>query len=486
MTRTFKVYSLLLQAVILFLIALGMLPDYAVWVTVALVSAVLLFAKLDDAVEYFILSIPFFFVLPGTLSDSFSSWRVYLSLLGLRTVPWLFARRKQIFSGVSVREPVFWLICFLTFMALSSLWAHFPVTALKQVIFWTHLAWIIPIAYVSRITLHRLFSACMYSLAIYAGFGFIQLIIFTVSDFYFFWQFWANNVTSVLFGKSLSMASTYSNSWFDMNDGSLRMFSLFPSSHAFGLAMMFLIATVLMVGAPSYLFVGAAVLLALSQSRGVWVGSLASALSAGILWLYVRGTGAKRNAKLYACAFLLLISAPVVNFAVGVIKETSGSGLSFERGVSIFDLQESSNAGRLAIWRDTLRYAASHPFGTGAGNFVVSLFDGQVPSSITEAGETLNKRYNLPQKYISAHNLYLHELVELGMIGFSLFFAFIGSIFFKLWARRYEYIPSVLLVLFAGIFTYMLFDTTLLNDRLLLYFFILFCYTNSVFHKKSA
>ena len=95
--------------------------------------------------------------------------------------------------------------------------------------------------------------------------------------------------------------------------------------------------------------------------------------------------------------------------------------------------------------------------------------------------QQINARYNLPAKYVSAHSLYLQVLVETGLIGFSLFAAFWVCMIRYFWdfVRNYEktqdfliYFVAQALLMVLWILLAAIFDITLLNDKVLMYFFI--------------
>jgi O-antigen ligase len=146
-----------------------------------------------------------------------------------------------------------------------------------------------------------------------------------------------------------------------------------------------------------------------------------------------------------------------------------------DRAKSIYDLRESSNAGRIQIWHESSGYFFHHPFGVGVANFITSLGGGE--GSYDQLANRLNERYNLPNRYISAHSLYLQLLVETGVVGFGLFLSAFGSYFTAVWLylrqrggdvtfRGLLVFQVSLLVLwfaFAGMF-----DVTLFNDKVLI------------------
>jgi len=87
----------------------------------------------------------------------------------------------------------------------------------------------------------------------------------------------------------------------------------------------------------------------------------------------------------------------------------------------------------------------------------------------------------LPFEFVTAHSLYLQILVELGFLSLIIFVMFILKYFKDVWVFVKKYKEKndflVVLVLQLGlalcwVFTSALFDVTLFNDRVLIYFFI--------------
>lgn len=152
------------------------------------------------------------------------------------------------------------------------------------------------------------------------------------------------------------------------------------------------------------------------------------------------------------------------------------------RAKSIYDLSDESNIGRLEIWKTSLNYSRKHLLGTGLGNFIVSI----TPNSLSgedynQVAESPNKRFNLPQKFVTAHNLYLQVLVELGVLGIISFLAFWFYYFHKveLFLKRHLMDNNIFLffvietaLTLIWFLTSSMFDITFFNDKVLIYFFI--------------
>jgi O-antigen ligase len=191
----------------------------------------------------------------------------------------------------------------------------------------------------------------------------------------------------------------------------------------------------------------------------------------------------KTQLKTFLASMLLVViffsALPIINSSIGHIRNGIQGNLE-DRASSILDLSESSNAGRLQIWKESLVFAIKHPFGVGFGNFITTLNAENKP--LDNFTNERNKRYNLPQKYITAHNLYLQILVETSIVGLALFIL-MWLIFFKdIWkkitsptakANSYKLTAISLTLILLWCLSYSAFDLTWLNDKILLYTFVL-------------
>ena len=114
-------------------------------------------------------------------------------------------------------------------------------------------------------------------------------------------------------------------------------------------------------------------------------------------------------------------------------------------------------------------------------------------SSINTLPEALSL-FNLPQKFITAHSLYLHLLVELGLLGLMAFGAIWLGFFKKVWTYlrsvKFESTDQSQLLLNIGLaliwlLAYGLFDVTILNERVLLYLMALMAVVNFLLRNKQ-
>jgi O-antigen ligase len=177
-------------------------------------------------------------------------------------------------------------------------------------------------------------------------------------------------------------------------------------------------------------------------------------------------------------AVILFEASPLLDMGFSWVRKAGGES-TLDRVASIVDVEETSNAGRILMWKAASRYALHHPFGVGYANFVVTLSLTGQDMSFDQAASQENKLYQLPQRYVTAHSLYLQLLVELSILGLALFGLFWLLLFKKMWlyVRSASVAPeSVFIataaVVFIWFLAYSVFDVTWLNDKILLYTFV--------------
>ncbi len=519
------------QLISVLLMALGVWPYLVAWVNFGLLAIGIVCMRSFEALLLFIISIPFYVVLPNPYFDSLSMWR---PLAGVLFVSWLvrsyFAQRQYLTKVFWVRQRfelsqegafiklleridsrfMWWdkyLGLFIVIGLVSAVFARFPSESIKQIIFLvnTYLVYIVAInAITNKEQVKKFMQYLAASTGIIVAIGFIQLIATFFTSQYYFWQYWALLVSRLYYGSGLADILAYSNSWFSYTGPtpSLRMFSIMPDSHSFGMVAVLLITFLIpltylynksgvswrqpktMITSRNY-YVWSAVRLAglgviFSGTRGLWVGMLAPLAISSFLYLKnVVKPVMKKAVVAYLLVILFFALSPLINQGLSFIRNT-GSGEQFlDRAASIYDLQESSNAGRLIIWKDSLIYAVHHPFGVGYGNFVVSLVS-DIPEGTTfeQAGDVKNLRYNLPQKFVTAHSVYLNILVELGIAGLLAFALFCFEFFRRVWhfirhVAEEGMVYTAFVVLFAltlvWFLAYGVFDVTIFNDKILMY-----------------
>jgi O-antigen ligase len=536
------------QLISVTLVAIGVWPQQVAWINLSVITLYIIVNKPYNGLLLFIASVPFYLVLPNPYFDSLSMWRPLALILvmvtfvsGLVSQRHFFQKIITITRTLSIPDPeifhtfitrffsrfMWWdkyLALFVFIILLSAIVARFPGESLKQLFFLLNLYLIYIVVIFSVTTKQQVIKLSKYLVAstgTIVFLGYVQLFSTLFTSQYYFWQYWAVMVSKAYYGLGLANVLVYSNSWFSYTGDSitLRMFSIMPDSHSFGMIAVFLMCLLIpltyhyakagvswknwkeILVSKNYhawsliRFAGLAVIF--SGTRGLWVGMLPALVVSVFLYIrnYVRPV-IKKSIIAFVLVILFFVLSPLINQGLNLIRAGVMDESFLDRAASIYDLNESSNVGRLIIWRDSLVYAVKHPFGVGYGNFIVSLVH-DIPenASFEQAGDLKNLRYNLPQKFVTAHSLFLNILVELGLAGLLAFCLLIFEIFFRIWRFIRNY-PSdsniftaqvvmfgLMLIWFLG---YGLFDVTLFNDRVLLYFLITLALTGLIIRRYDS
>ncbi|MFA7169974.1 MAG: O-antigen ligase family protein [Candidatus Paceibacterota bacterium] len=335
--------------------------------------------------------------------------------------------------------------------------------------------------------------------------GYAQLASTFFITLYDFWGLWNNYVIEAFYGERTMVLLSYSNTWFSYYDPdgdippTLRIFSVMPDSHSFSMLMILFAPLALFYFYASksktdkrknaLIFILLLLAIFFSGSRGAWVGWLGAL--AATLYFYFSPKLAKRfrileikdyvfNKKIYkttlVAVMLFVVLFPVSSF---VLRENQDSQLIREgrevtgerrnsllqRTLSISDMDETSNKGRIEIWRDSLVSVTQHPIvGIGMGNFPLAL----------------SEKVTTSKMGASAHNIYLDVAVELGIVGLIIFLLLLFRLLEKLFLLTYKFQDRNLrffafsfLVFSLWIFTYGFFDVVILNDKVLMFFVII-------------
>ncbi len=507
--------SVLWQLISVGLISVGVWPIEVVWINTALIAVLLAILPRVAAVGLFLVSLPFMIILPNSWLPEFPMWRpLALFLFAVIAIKYLadeLSRNnlKQVIVNIWKQKVATWdkwLLILLILACVSLLFAHFPGHGLKQIIFVLN-AYVVYIAARLSVTeenFHRMLLYLKTSLFICIALGFVQYILTFFENPYYFWQYWATLVSSSYYGQSLGSVLTYSNSWFSSDGGgrALRMFGILQDTHAFGVIAMFGLAVHLSLSSvknsakeifkQGWRFWVVLVLLCFavvaSGTRGIWIAMLAPIFIALVFaWWYKAKLLTMIPLISYAVIIALFILSPFITMGLNFLRTVNQDDGFLNRAASIYDLSENSNAGRIEIWQNSLKYATHHLTGTGYGNFIVSLFPDATSQSYDQLANQENDRYNLPEKFITAHSLYLHLLVELGLLGLLLFvivcLSLAWQIFKKIRSVDFKLSKTNLVLLNFGLviswlLAYGVFDVTILNERVLLYLMILVALIN--------
>jgi len=419
--------------------------------------------------------------------------------------------------------PYYNLLIFFTafiFISLLSLFAAQNIGAgVKKIFFLINAVLLFPIVISvvkSQEQLLKIVKAVFFAGAFTLLVGYAQLLATFFVPLFNFWQFWAGEVIEVLYGQNLSHLLSCSNTWFSYYDtlpATLRMFSVMPDSHSFAMLILLTIPFTLFLivhhssGKVSRLcffrscidikkekkenlllifFLTLSLLAVIfSGSRGIWLSSIFGLL-AGVYLLspykffnskpYFKkiklvANDRRRSALIIFSVMIFFLVIPISNFTLkqNQIVQLSQTGLEMsneeksaflKRALSISDLSETSNKGRLEIWDMTVGSVFKHPFlGVGAGNFPA----------------ILEQNYAASKMGSSAHNLYLEIAAEIGLFGLAAFLFLLAEVLQKSY-RLFCRLKNNASKIFAGAFFvyaiwafgYGLFDVVLLNDKVLM------------------
>lgn len=463
-------------------------PKEIIWLNFGLSSAFILLSETYYGLLLLIVLIPFYSVLPNPYFESLSFWRPLFLLL---FIAWLVkGKRLNVKNfGLMPWDKILGYFAVAS-LIITLLFARFIPAGLKQLLFLINI-YVFYAVLVNEVKTRKqilgALKAGAVSLGIIIVFGFLQLMLTFFVGLNFFWVYWADNISRIFYGNFFAEAALYSNSWFSYTGGwNLRMFGLQPDSQSFAYLSVFAIAFFL----PLFLvFSGkiqnwlrvsfASLAVVFSGTRAIWLGILMPFFAA--LWFYakkIQAVHAKKMLLIFALFFFFLAASPFINTGISYIRTAKFEKNFTLRALSIYDLNETSNKGRILIWKESLLYFVQKPWGGGLANFISNLNPSE---NYQEASAEINKRYNLPQKYISAHSLYLQILVELGVAGFVLFawlWASIGKTCYY-FLKKYRTIADPLVffvfataMVFLWILAAAFFDVTLFNDKVLIFFFI--------------
>lgn len=524
--------TLLWQLISVGLVSTGVWSSEVIWLNFGLLVVLIAVLPRLHAIGAFLVSLPFMVVIPENILPNLPMWRPLVAwLFVIVALKYLWQQRqtgdkllvycRRVISDFyrnKLNPWDKWLAALVVLAALSLLAATFPSHGLKQILFLIN----IYLLYLSTLLAinqnddwRALIKYFQISLLITVGLGFVQYFATFTAEPYYFWQYWATLVSSVYYGQPLAEVLSYSNSWFSAEASganSLRMFGILQDTHAFGVIVLFALAmwwararaTALTTRVRHILrdqsrwyWLGLVLLcfaVIASGTRGMWV-AMAFPLAATVCLIYrykARLLGALPLLS-YTLIILLFLISPWITMSFNWLRTFAVEDNFLRRAASIYDLREASNMGRLEIWQDSIQYSLHNPLGTGYGNFITSIVDVPAGATFEEAASDKNLLYNLPQKFITAHSLYLHLLVELGVLGVLLFLAFWVSVGRQLWKAvlesEFAYTTLNLFFMAVGIvllwlLAYGLFDVTILNERVLLYLMVLLALLNMALRNR--
>lgn len=474
-------FILTLEVIIILLIVLGLIPRETIFVVLGVLILYTILNSLEKGVILFVSSVPLFVALPISGGfDSLSSARIILIVLFLK---WLFSRKQIKFGRVEILS-----ILLLIIMIFSIIQAADKIVAIKRIIYLINLgvlAVIVKSVVKNKEVFKKISNAVLISGAIVFLIALAQLIsvyFFTIGGF---WDWWADHVSYNFYGKNLQEIVKTNNAWFASSPSSssvLRIFGSFTDPHSFSLYLLLVIPFIIVFAIPliknkiregkilkqqAFWLVWLILCLffvVLSGTRGIWFGAIFAIFSS--VYLLFKKMNFNRIVScvlIIVAIFLLLIPIASVFTAIPQFKERGGdAGLVLKRLASILNLDETSNQGRVYIWKKSLESFKEHPLlGVGIGNFPVVL---EQDVALAKAGS-------------SAHNLYLNFLTENGIFALVLVFLIVLEIVLTVLSvlkmnpsPEKRKLITAMFVFLIWVFGYSLFDIALTDERVFLLF----------------
>jgi len=468
-------------------------PNSLVWLNMGLILAFIALCPIYESVLLLIISIPFYVVVPNTHFDSLPMWRILYAAL---FVVWIVRDKKLKFNEIHFLPWDKYLAWFLGFGLLwAVVFAPFKIEAIKQAIFFVNIYFLYIVLINNLRGKQQIFETIRYTiwaLTIIITLGFTQLFGTFLVNLDTFWVYWAANISKLYYGSGFANVALYSNSWFSYSGArELRMFSIMPDSQSFAYICLIALCmgTALTRNVFKYVkkwlwsgirFAGLAMIL--SGTRAVWVGMAAPFLAvAAAYYKRFQRHLAEKFLWPFVIIFALFAASPFINQGLAYLQVHAFKEDFLTRVESIYDINETSNQGRIAMWVNSGKYFVTHPLGVGFGNFLISFSPRTKGETYDQLANQINTRYNLPAKDVSAHSLYLQVLVETGILGFVVFVLFWLTVMKVFWhfVKNYEKVQDFLiyfvaqaLLMVLWILAAAIFDITLLNDKVLMFFFI--------------
>lgn len=486
------------------LIALGVVPRQFAFLILFAYIWFIFSQPIKDSLLLFARSIPFFIALPITKSfDNFNTWRIISAAIFLK---WIFLTDFKFFDNIKISKEkirIWWKnyrfellgVVLLALSCLSLLVSTDFIAGVKRVIYFVNLILVFIVAS-DLIRRDRAIFLPLCKNIVLGGVMVLAIAYLQYFSTYFinpvevFHHWWGEQISKGLYGKDWSDIVMHSgNTWFSYTGGSLklRMFSIFPDSHSFPLYLLMVLPALFALGKikldkdgkvfeknrflPWSLLVLILINLALilSCTRGIWVSVVFPA--AFLAFLLYKKIGPK-NVVLTAILSLVLFVFvfPVANlmFAIpqfGLDSAPGSPDILIERLKTATSVEETSNMGRIFIWKETIKSIFSSPiFGVGIGNFPVILSQNV---SLTKAGS-------------SAHNLFLNVGAEMGIFAMVVFLWFIFELLWSSWKLfkssedfSEKLFSFCVLVFLIWVFGYSLTDAALFDERAFLVFMLI-------------
>ncbi len=488
------------EVLVLVLVCLGGVPRELVLVSNGLLLFYFIFSKAEDGLILFIASIPIFVALPISESfDSLSAARIFILVLFLK---WLFEKRLTIWSKFkslgfkeifkNYRLELFSVILFII-LVLSIMNAVDLGAGVKKLIYLVNLS-VIFIMVKDLVKDKEYLRKIIKAVLISFGLVFLITLLQLISVYFFtigrFWDWWAGHISYNFYGENLKQIVKNTNAWFAASPSGpsvIRFFGSFTDPHSFALYLLLVCPFLYVFIFPilkdikvkwkdfrkirfNKWFLGVVFILTLffiilSGTRGIWITAMCGFVAA--IFLFIIRKDLHRSVSYILLTILIFIAMiPIASIFTTIpqFKEKTDpdAALILKRLSSILDINETSNQGRIYIWKKTLESIKKSPLlGVGIGNFPIVL---EQDIKLAKAGS-------------SAHNLYLNFAAEGGILSFLmvvLIFLEILIVIFKV--LKSEISPKIRLLVTGifiysfWIFAYSFFDIALLDERVFLLF----------------
>lgn len=487
----------ILSLVTLFAPVFGVVPREFIFIPTVLILGYIFFAPHQNGLLLFVRFIPFFFALPLTQGfDNFNLWRIAIILLFVKwilsgknldtilaSLQWSNLRNLWHNARAEVLGSALFVLAFISLFVAQDI-----AIGVKRIIYFTNLTLLFVIVrslvqrekgYVQKLTNNFVVSGIV---ALAVGFG--QWISTYFLPVWIFHYWWGQVVSLNMYGSQwANVVTNFGNTWFSYSGGGLRlrMFSLFPDSHTFPLYLLMVLPFLLLFIYDTkhtltkwdrrlawFGFIALHLALILSGTRGIWASIIFSAAALGIAWFFMP------QMRFYSKKIALSIGAFVLMFplawAVLMMPQFQEDNVQshdvfFTRLGSLIDPSETSNFGRIEIWKSTLKSIAHNPvLGIGIGNYPV----------------VLDQNISATRMGASAHNLYLQVAAEMGLPAAIIFMWFLWEVFVRAWslAKKQPYDTATGLFAFAIVFSfiwilgYSLTDAALFDERAFMGFLV--------------
>ncbi|MBI2057752.1 MAG: O-antigen ligase family protein [Candidatus Yanofskybacteria bacterium] len=492
----------LIEVIVVFLVAFGIIPRSTILGLALLIGFFVLWTDLETATSFFVRSIPIFVAIPFTsYFDSFNIWRIASGLIFLK---WFFAEEKllqiktfskKVASNINFQEYQlsFFALVILVFSLFSLIVAGDFISGVKRVIYFINLSLVGFVIY--DLVLKKpeivkdLLKSVLLSGVIVAIAAVMQIVSVYLISIYEFMDFWAGSVQMGFYGSAWSQTAQEANTWFAYFGPqlSLRVFSTLPDSHSFPIFMLLTVpallafsltkifktdyssfkvllkrrASLLILLLPAFFL-----LTILSGTRGIWLAVLGPVIILPFLLRITKNIFDKNILKYISSLFIIFVLLFMVAYPIFASDQFGLNKYSSEiltkRLRSILDLEETSNNGRIAIWKASINSIIKKPLlGVGIGNFPV----------------VLSQEIEYAKAGSSAHNLYLTIAAEIGILGLlaalGIFFLILKRGLAVFWDEKdmFNKIYSASFVLYTvWVLFYSLTDAALFDERAFLIF----------------